>query len=472
VLFISFHYLVFFLVVLLVLDCVRRRKPQHLFLIAASYYFYWAFSSFYVLLVGVSTLVDYYCGRAIHRAPDRRRKRRFLILSLLCQLGLLAYFKYTNFAIDSASAALGALGIETGLHHLDIVLPVGISFYTFMSLSYTLDIYFGRFEPVDSLRTFALYLAFFPHLVAGPILRAADFLPQLRRTIELNAANLRSGFTLILYGLIKKVAVADNLAPFVRATFTGEPTRDSLRILVAIVAFAIQIYCDFSGYTDIAIGSARALGLRFPGNFAHPYFSTNITEFWQRWHMSLSRWLRDYLYIPLGGNRKGRARQCFNLLVTMVLGGLWHGAAWNFVLWGLYQGALLAAHKFLVSERRFMSSPSWDPFKIMVTFYLTCLGWLIFITPDLGRLGYFGKKLLFVDFTPSSFTAFVNAQPLVAFLIPLFFVVHAISYRARDLSRVVAELRTPAWATTFAAGLLVLYLFAAGRQESFIYFQF
>jgi len=456
VLFNSFHYPLFFLAVLVTIDCVRRREPQHAFLIAASYYFYWAFSSVYVLLVVISTLVDYYCGRAIHRAPDRRRKRRFLALSLACQLGLLAYFKYTNFALDSVKGALGAVGLQTGLHHLDIVLPVGISCYTFISLSYTLDIYFGRFEPVDSLRTFALYLAFFPHLVAGPILRAADFLPQLGCSIRLSGDNLQRGFSLMLYGLIKKVVIADNLAPFVRATFAGEPTRDSLQVFFGIVAFAVQIYCDFSGYTDIAIGSARALGLQFPGNFNHPYFSRSITEFWQRWHMSLSRWLRDYLYIPLGGNRLGKGRQCFNLMVTMVLGGLWHGAAWNFVIWGFYQGALLAVHKLLIAERRFLSRPVWDPLKVAFTFYLTCVGWLIFITPDLGRLWYYGRKLLFFDFTPSSFAAFVDAHALVVFLMAVFFVVHAVSYWTEDLSRVFAGLRAPAWAASVAAALLIL----------------
>ena len=457
---------------LLVIDFVRRREYQHLFLIAASYYFYWAFSSFYVLLVVISTLVDYVCGREIFRAATRSSKRFFLGLSLASQLGLLAYFKYTNFAIGSAKTALELLGIQTGLHHLDIVLPVGISFYTFMSLSYTLDIYFGRFQPVDSLRTFALYLAFFPHLVAGPILRAADFLPQLRTSIRLTLPNLQQGFSLILYGLVKKVVVADNLAPFVKETFTGELTHDSLAVFVAIVAFAIQIYCDFSGYTDIAIGSARVMGLTFPGNFAHPYFSTSITQFWQRWHISLSRWLRDYLYIPLGGNRKGRARQCLNLLITMVLGGLWHGAAWNFVLWGLYQGVLLAIHKFLLTERKFLTHPGWAPVKGLFTFYLTCIGWMIFITPDLPRLRFYVAKLLFFDFAPSNLVRFIQGQPLVVFLIAAFFVVHAISYRMGNLSRVFAELRPPAWATGVASGLIILYLFGAGRQESFIYFQF
>ncbi|MCI0624678.1 MAG: MBOAT family protein [Acidobacteria bacterium] len=471
-LFNSFHYVLFFIAVLIATDAIRRRNFQHTFLLIASYYFYWAFSSHYVLLVVISTLTDFYCGKAIFRATDPRTKKFFLSLSLAAQLGLLGYFKYTNFAIDSAKAALESLGVLTGLHHLDIVLPVGISFYTFMSLSYTLDIYFGRFQPIDSLRTFALYLTFFPHLVAGPILRASEFLPQLRSTLVLTWKNFRLGFTLILYGLIKKIVFADNLSGFVQETFAGELTQDSLIIFFAIVAFAIQIYCDFSGYTDIAIGSAKVLGLTFPGNFAHPYFSRNISEFWQRWHMSLSRWLRDYLYIPLGGNRKGKPRQYVNLLTTMALGGLWHGASWNFLIWGLYQGLFLAAHKSLLAERTFMTSRLWDPFKILFTFYVTCIGWLIFILSDLDKLVFYLKKMLFWEFTPSSLDSFVEAHPQVVLIMIVFFIVHTISYWAGDLSRVFAGLRVPAWATYLLISAVFLYLFAAGQQASFIYFQF
>jgi alginate O-acetyltransferase complex protein AlgI len=472
VLFNSFHYFLFFLVVLLVIDTLRKREYQHTFLLFASYYFYWAFSSIYVLLVVFSTLLDFYCGKAIYLASTRKKKKFFLALSLTGQLGLLGYFKYTNFAINSVKGAFGIFGIDSGLHHLDIVLPVGISFYTFMSLSYTLDIYFGRFQPVDSLKTFALYLTFFPHLVAGPILRAAEFLPQLRRKLVLTWGNFRVGFTLIIYGLIKKTVFADNLSGFVKQTFSGKLTHDSLLIFFGIVAFAIQIYCDFSGYTNIAIGSAKVLGLDFPGNFAHPYFSLNISEFWQRWHMSLSRWLRDYLYIPLGGNRKGKVRQYVNLLITMVLGGLWHGASWNFLFWGLYQGLLLAAHKSLFSGRNFMTSRLWNPLKVLFTFYLVCIGWLIFIISDVGKLTFYVRKMLFWQFTPSSLSAFASNYPHILTVMIAFFIVHSISYWAKDLAGVLARMRVPAWATYLIGSAAILYLFAAGQQASFIYFQF
>ncbi len=233
----------------------------------------------------------------------------------------------------------------------------------------------------------------------------------------------------------------------------------------------IQIYCDFSGYTDIAIGSARILGFRFPDNFAHPYFASNISEFWKRWHISLSTWLRDYLYIPLGGNQKGKGRQLLNLMVTMLLGGLWHGAAWHFVLWGFYQGFLLCVHKFVVADRRLLAHSWWLPLKILVTFYLTCIGWLIFITPDLQDLLFYLRKMCFLDFTTSGIANLIQSQPLVLFLMVAFLIVHTISYLVDGLSRIFSQLGLALWVVGALGSILILYLLAAG-QQSFIYFQF
>ena len=470
-LFNSFHYLLFLLLTIFSIDAIKRRNLQHLLLLLASYYFYWTTSASYVLLLLYSSYLDFSCGSAIYRSHNVRRRRLYLACSLVGNLGLLAYFKYTNFALGSVQALLGTLGWTSRLGPLEIYLPIGISFYTFQSMSYSLDIYFGKLVPVASLRQFALYVSFFPQLVAGPIVRARHFLPQLLEPVTIRWGNLKFGLTLILYGLIKKVCVADNLSGFVESTFSGELTTDSLVVFVGAVAFAIQIYCDFSGYTDIAIGSARILGFSFPGNFAHPYFASSISEFWKRWHISLSFWLRDYLYIPLGGNRKGRGRQFLNLMITMLLGGLWHGAAWHFVLWGCYQGALLSVHKFLVADRRFLEHSRWLPLKILVTFYLTCLGWLIFIISDLDHLGFYLKKMLFLDFMTAGFTELVNTQPFVLFLLIAFCVVHVVSYRVDDLSRIFSSLRPPLWVGGVLGGVLILYLFAAG-QQSFIYFQF
>ena len=470
-LFNSFHYLLFLLLVIFTIEATRRRNVQHLVLLLASYYFYWTSSASLVLLLLYSSYLDFFCGRAIHRAQSQRQKRLFLCLSLIGNLGVLAYFKYTNLALSSVRVLLDAIGWKSRLGPLEIYLPIGISFYTFQSMSYSLDIYFGKLAPVSSLRQFALYVSFFPQLVAGPIVRARHFLPQLLNPVVLDRENLRPGLTLILYGLIKKVCIADNLSGFVQSTFGGELTSDSLLVFIGATAFAIQIYCDFSGYTDIAIGSARILGFKFPDNFAHPYFSSSISEFWKRWHISLSTWLRDYLYIPLGGNQKGRGRQLLNLMITMLLGGLWHGAAWHFVLWGLYQGFLLCVHKFVVADRPLLSHSRWVPLKILVTFYLTCVGWLIFITPDLQNLLFYLRKMCFLDFTTSGAANLIQSEPLVLFLMAVFVVAHTISYLLGGLSRVFAMLGPPAWAAGFLGSLLILYFLAAG-QQSFIYFQF
>ena len=338
-------------------------------------------------------------------------------------------------------------------------------------MSYSLDIYLGKLFPVSSLRQFALYVSFFPQLVAGPIVRARQFLPQLLNPVVIHWENLKLGLTLILYGLIKKVCIADNLSAFVQSIFGGELTSDSLLVFVGAVAFAIQIYCDFSGYSDIAIGSARILGFKFPNNFSHPYFASSISEFWKRWHISLSTWIWDYLYIPLGGNQKGKGRQLLNLMVTMLLGGLWHGAAWHFVLWGLYQGVLLCVHKFVVADRRFLAHSWWLPLKVLITFYLTCIGWLIFITPDLQNLSLYLRKVCFLDFTTTGAADLIQRQPFVLFLMGVFFVVHTISYLVDGLSRIFSQLGLALWAAGVLVCLMILYLLAAG-QQSFIYFQF
>ncbi len=471
-LFNSFHYFVFFILVLLFLDTVRRKEFQHSFLLIASYYFYWAFSASYVLVLVLSTLIAFYSGKAIVEVASPRWRKSWLIVGLVGQLGLLGYFKYTNFAISGFTSFLSSIGFESATPHLNIILPVGISFYTFMAIGYIVDVYLGRFQPVDSLKTFALYLSFFPHLVAGPILRAPEFLPQLRRTLTLSAENIRTGFTLILIGLLKKIIIADNLSGFVQKTFNGDLTQDSLVVFIGIVAFAVQIYCDFSGYTDIAIGSARVLGLEFPGNFAHPYFATNITEFWQRWHISLSTWLRDYVYFPLGGNRRNKSRRYISLLLTMAICGLWHGASWNFLIWGIYQGVLLVAHRSLFFENGFMNDSRWNPVKILATFYLTCIGWLIFIIPDPPKLIFYIKKMLFWDLQSSGLNSLLNGYPKVMVVLSIFIVAHLISYWAKDLVQTLASLRPASWAVCMTIGAIGLFFLAASTQQSFIYFQF
>ena len=287
----------------------------------------------------------YVVYRMLERSEDPRWRLWCLMVSLVTQLGLLCVFKYFNFFVDSLVVALNNLGIEAHQLHLNIVLPVGVSFYTFQSLSYTIDIYRKQFKPTDRFFDFALFVAYFPQLQAGPIERGRQLIPQLSRPRLLNIDQFSRGMYLIVLGFFKKIAIADGVAPIVDQVFGSTGRVSWIDVIAGAVLFAVQIYCDFSGYTDIARGLSKLLGIELMVNFNQPYFATNPQDFWRRWHISLSTWLRDYLYVPLGGNRGGPLYVCRNLMITMLLGGLWHGAAWNFVLWGFYQGALLCTYR-------------------------------------------------------------------------------------------------------------------------------
>ncbi len=370
----------------------RSRRSQNVLLLAASLFFYGYWDWRFLGLLLFSTTIDFLCGLALDRYEQRPRARRLVILVSVClNLGLLGFFKYFNFFVDSASKALASLGLGAPDWSLRIVLPVGISFYTFQALSYTIDRYRGEIETERSFLDFALFVAFFPQLVAGPIVRARDFLPQVSRPRTFRWADQAVGLRLTAWGIFKKTVVADNLAPFVDSVFGAERPAGILVRLVAVYAFAVQIYCDFSGYTDIARGTARMLGFDFVWNFRMPYLARNPAEFWRRWHMTLSTWLRDYLYVPLGGNRRGPRRTYFNLMATMVLGGLWHGAAWNFVLWGVYQGLLLVVHRAWSGWRgpRPEPGPAARLLRTLAFFHLVCLGWLFFRAQSLGQIAAF-----------------------------------------------------------------------------------
>ncbi|MFO1490970.1 MAG: MBOAT family O-acyltransferase [Kiritimatiellia bacterium] len=340
----SFVFVLFFLVVY-GLYVILRHRAQNVLLLVASYVFYGWWDWRFLSLVFASTLLDYVCGLKIVDDPVRRKL--WIGISMTGNLGLLFFFKYFNFFAASTAALLHSLGLEAGWTTLNIVLPVGISFYTFQTMSYTLDIYRGTLAPTRSLLNFSLYVAFFPQLVAGPIERASHLLPQVEKPRRPTYQGLREGFWLILHGYLLKVVVADNLGPFADEIFNHPESARGLAVPLALAAFAFQIYGDFAGYSNIARGLCKWMGFDLMVNFRMPYFATNPSDFWRRWHISLSTWLRDYLYIPLGGNRGGPARTHRNLLLTMVLGGLWHGAAWHFVAWGLYHGLLLSGHRLL-----------------------------------------------------------------------------------------------------------------------------
>ena len=356
------------------LPWARARK---IWLLVASYYFYACWDWRFLGLIAASTAIDYLAGLAMPDGAAPRRRRAALLVSLVANLGILAVFKYAGFFADSFVALAHTIGWNVGSATLDIVLPVGISFFTFQSMSYTIDRYRGTIATCRDPLDFALFVAFFPQLVAGPIVRARDFLPQLETPRAMHRADLVEGAERILRGLAKKVVVADTLADVVDRLFAQPDEVGMLGAWVAAMAFAGQIYCDFSGYSDVAIGAARLLGYRLPENFRHPYLSRSPREFWQRWHISLSTWLRDYLYISLGGNRGGTRATRRNLLWTMLLGGLWHGAAWTYVAWGAWHGAWLAASRETVA-RGVLRWPLQPIAGWFATLLIVLFGWVAF----------------------------------------------------------------------------------------------
>ncbi len=392
---------VFFLLVL-PLSWLLMQQPGRwrVFMVAASYVFYGWWDWRFCLLLGASTLANQVFAVAIHRARDPARRKALLALAVAANLGVLGFFKYYGFFVTSLQNALADVGVDVSRGVLDVTLPIGISFFTFQALSYVVDVYRGDFAPVR-LSRFAVYLAFFPHLVAGPIVRAREFIPQLGRPRDPRKVDAGLAAFLIVGGLFKKVVIANFLADAIVDDVFGAPEQhSSLEVLVAVYAYAVQIYCDFSGYTDIAIGIALLLGFRFPQNFDAPYSAESLQDFWRRWHMNLYRWLRDYLYIPLGGSRGSRLLTYRNLMLTMLLGGLWHGAAWTFVVWGGVLGAGLAFERWLAERRERLGLPeppsTWlrRNARRLVTFHVVCLAWIFFRADSFGTAGDILRRLV------------------------------------------------------------------------------
>jgi D-alanyl-lipoteichoic acid acyltransferase DltB (MBOAT superfamily) len=374
------QFFLFLATVLLLFYCVPR-SWRRVLLLAASYWFYVSWNAKFVALLLTLTAIDYLAARVMERVPPGGRRRALLIASLTANLGFLGFFKYYNFAAGNLASLLGAPPAQWTL---DIVLPLGISFHTFQSISYVVDVYRGEQAVIVNPIDYALFIAFFPQLVAGPIVRAREFFADLFAWQAPTSSELSRGALLVLFGLAKKVAVADQFAQIADRYFANLAAYPGmLAAWSGVGAFAVQIYFDFSGYTDMAIGMALLLGFHFPENFRRPYLAASITDFWRRWHMSLSRWLRDYLYISLGGNRRGNWRTWRNLILTMLLGGLWHGASWKFALWGGYHGVLLAVERVA----RNVPPPRWwraaYPLRVAATFALVSIGWVFFRAPNL-----------------------------------------------------------------------------------------
>ncbi len=432
-------------------------------LLGGSYFFYgwwdWRFCS----LLALSTLVDYGCGLSLPRSSS---PRRVLGISTAANLGILATFKYFNFFRDSTASLLASFGWTVDFPLLDVALPMGISFYTFQTMSYTIDVYRGA-TPERNLINFALFVSCFPQLVAGPIVRAGDLLPQLRDDRRFDGVDVSAGVFRIFRGLFKKMVVADALAVYVDAVFADPSAYAGVGAWIGMYAYAFQIYMDFSGYTDVAIGVGHMLGLRFPENFDSPYLAVSPSDFWRRWHITLSTWLRDYLYIPLGGSRGGPNRTVRNLMITMALGGLWHGAAWTFVAWGVFHGLLLTGERLLFGSNRRAASGEAPIVRrvvaILVMFHLTCLGWLLFRAQEWQTIPAMLSAML--DFSAGEVRGLRIGILVLACMIA----------HAHPLIRTLPErfARVPALGQGALAALCMWSLLLLGADgKPFIYFQF
>jgi alginate O-acetyltransferase complex protein AlgI len=486
-LFNTVEFIVFFAVVLALIVIIKNRKYQHIFLLASSYFFFYFSSNYLVVLLFSSALLDFYIAKEIWKSKNILHKKLLLIISLAGNLGLLGFFKYADFAIMQFNILGNYFDLSNEITLLNLALPIGISFYTFQTIGYTVDVYRNQLQPSKSFREFALYVSFFPQLVAGPIIRAKDFLPQLREKIEnvnskqilrkiiIDNSNFKLGITIMAFGFFKKIFFADNLAPFVNEIFNYPMGLDSFAIITATLAFGIQIYADFSGYSDIAIGAALILGFKIPKNFNKPYFAISPTDFWKRWHISLSSWLKDYLYIPLGGNKKSSTRTYTNLIIVMFLGGLWHGASWNFVVWGLLHGFYLAIHKLLknkVGTPKFFQNKFGKIIAILITQYFVFLAWIPFRVHDTEFMLYSIQKYIFIDFDIFDAIEFIQFNKFTFGIIGLFFILQLFSYRKPLFVLSISKLKLRYWTIVLTVLFMAVIFFSGAQSSDFIYFRF
>jgi alginate O-acetyltransferase complex protein AlgI len=484
VVFSSLRFFLFLAGILGLLALPLSQRAKKIILCAGSCLFYAAWDYRYLALLLLISGIDFICAARIDATTDRRHARMWLALSLVTNLGILAWFKYADFFLSNLNGVLGR-GHELPL--LRVFLPAGISFYTFKSMSYTIDVYRRVIRPASSLLDYAMFVTLFPDLIAGPIVRASVFLPQLERKIGPTVERLRAGGSLFLSGLAKKLLIADQIAPIADAVFASPASWTTGMTWAGLLAYTLQIYCDFSGYSDMAIGTAKMLGYDLPENFNMPYLAANVAEFWGRWHITLSQWLRDYLYVPLGGNRRGRARTWLNLMLTMLLGGLWHGAGWNFVLWGLLHGAALAIHRAYRATLPDVRMPRILARGLTLLFVTLC--WVPFRAPDLaatrtmlaslfgfgsGRDVWWTVMLPWaVVLTVAGHLVGVLMENDSAILRRLLEKIDAFVDRGTISGPFVVlgwESTGGAFVTT--AAVLIVYLFGATSTSPFIYFQF
>jgi len=473
-LFNSLTFLVFFALVLALHNAPLPWKVKKTNLLLASYVFYAAWNPPFVILLWISTIVDWRVAKKIYAEDRMSRRRGWVAVSVLVNLGLLGYFKYGEFLLENWQVLMSTIGVTWTAPDWDIVLPVGISFYTFQTMAYSLDVYLRRAKPADSLLDFALFVTFFPQLVAGPIVRPTQLIPQFQKPVRANRDQLLWGLGLMTLGLFEKIVIADGaLAPAADAVFGADKPVPFSDAWLGTLAFAGQIFSDFAGYSTVAIGVALCLGFSLPDNFRFPYAAIGFSDFWRRWHISLSTWLRDYLYIPLGGNRKGWHRTQANLMVTMLLGGLWHGAAWTFVVWGGLHGFYLGVERFL--QRRFGGAKIATTFGFklflgLLTYFLVNLTWVFFRAPDFPTAWSMTRTMLGFGVEGSELVLSTYLVAVVVAVTVGILVVHGFM-RNRRLEQVVAN--APWWLVgSVWAAMLFLILISQGSGDAFIYFQF
>ena len=473
--FASKTFFVFLPLVLLIYHMLPSRSHKYRFLLVASWLFYMSWNPWFIWVILFTSAVDYASGLLIEAAPSQARRRAWLAMSIVSNLGFLAFFKYTNFFLSNSLSLAHALGWPVPDWTVKVILPLGISFHTFQGISYTVDVYQGKIRAVRSFVDFALFVAFFPQLVAGPIVRAVDFLPQMITPPRVSSTQIIEGLHWFLLGLFKKVVIADNLAIFVDQVFKHPSGFDPVSQRWAVLAYAGQIYCDFSGYSDIAIGCGKWFGFELPRNFNFPYLADSIAEFWKRWHISLSTWLRDYLYIPLGGSRRGTVRTYVNLVATLTLCGLWHGASWNYVLWGFYNGVLLAGHRLydrLLTGRawadRIRGNLVFRALAVPVTFLLVAVG-LIMVRSQSWADCWLVEQALF-DWRSVAAAAHL-VPPWVPVLVGMVALGHLFSgLRGRRCG--LLDLAPLPRAAVYVAAVALLVVLSPGVTKAFIYFQF
>lgn len=486
----SFDFFLFLPITLVLYYALRHQlRAQNTMLLVASYIFYGAWDWRFLSLIIGSTIVDFICGARIANRPGQ--KGRWLALSCCSNLGLLFVFKYFNFFQNSFCDLMGVCGLTVNPYLVEIILPVGISFYTFQTMSYSIDIYRGKLKPTNNLLDFALFVAYFPQLVAGPVERAVRLLPQISAPRVIDWYQIRCGAWLIVWGYYKKVFVADNISGIVDTAFAAEGTTGGAMALVGVYTFAIQIYCDFSGYTDIARGCSKLMGIELMRNFNHPYFARSPSDYWERWHISMSSWLRDYLYISLGGNRGGTFMLYRNLWLTMVLGGLWHGANWNYVLWGVFHGFLLIGYRLVVGHPKRKAPDaeslefSWQrclraSFEVFIMFQFTCFGWLLFRGKSVSQI--WNMLVAMFDSLTVNDAVMRDIETVAIYAAPLT-VIQCMSYAwgasaqlRQSMPRVGAALYPMNWGpltSGIVVGIVLYQLLVFGTvSQSFIYFQF